>query len=525
MKTILSTVASLLVLFATGCSNEQSVSKAPFVNPPLKGVDVPFDDYTFLAENGDTLFHKSGSIILFPPNAFVDANGNLVKGEVTVSYREFADPIDFFVAGISMAYDSVGVSYTFESSAMCDIRAFQNGKTLFVNPQSKPLANLRTYTNDPAHRVYFLDTLQRRWAYKGVDEITDFTDRPADRMAVMEVRPLPVEPVMPLRESHTRPSFTIVVEEGSVPELDAYDQLKFEVSPDDTNYDPRLAAETWEDVSVKRGKKRGTYEVTFSKPNLSVTFLALPVVEEGHYEEAMKTYRKKKREHDELLAKQEEENRKQLEENKRTQVQNEALNTLVALRNKRLSEERRNALEAQLEQQKTQLKSLGGKLDKIKEQENEIARLELELRKQKENAEANIAIRKEIYRTFRLDGFGIWNCDNPCLLEENGALRINAKFVDVNQQDLPLISVSTVYKSFNGLYDNSPLSDFSYPNFVVMPKQENMLLSVYNQQLYFVSYADFSQYEITNNQLVVFKMKTSTQTIRTVEDVRRILEL
>src|SRR5580698_4924840 len=71
-----------------------------FIKPPLAGVDVPFKEYKVDAEKGDTIFYKTGSIILFPPNAFVDENGNLIKGEVQIKYREFTNPIDLYLSGI-----------------------------------------------------------------------------------------------------------------------------------------------------------------------------------------------------------------------------------------------------------------------------------------------------------------------------------------------------------------------------------------------------------------------------------------
>lgn len=45
---------------------------------------------------------------------------------VKITYREFADPIDFFVSGIPMEYDSAGRKYNFESSGMCEINAYKD---------------------------------------------------------------------------------------------------------------------------------------------------------------------------------------------------------------------------------------------------------------------------------------------------------------------------------------------------------------------------------------------------------------
>ncbi|HEY0041265.1 MAG TPA: hypothetical protein VGB71_11410, partial [Flavisolibacter sp.] len=96
-----------------------------FISPPVSGTDIHLEEYSVDAGKGGTLFYKTGSIIFFPPNSFVDKDGKTVQGKVTVKYREFADPIDFYLAGIPMDYDSSGTKYTFESSGMCEILAYK----------------------------------------------------------------------------------------------------------------------------------------------------------------------------------------------------------------------------------------------------------------------------------------------------------------------------------------------------------------------------------------------------------------
>src|SRR4051794_24892324 len=100
---------ALVFFFAalTACSNHdvktadiKATDAVPFIHPPLKGVDVPFEHYSFLAEQGDTLFSACGSFLLFPPNSIVDKYGNPVHGKIDINYREFSDPVDFFVSGI-----------------------------------------------------------------------------------------------------------------------------------------------------------------------------------------------------------------------------------------------------------------------------------------------------------------------------------------------------------------------------------------------------------------------------------------
>ena len=180
------TLIPILFLFAScsdqpekGSSRNADLSKdslkisTSFIKPPIKGVNVPVEEFSFSAEQGDTLFPNSGSIILFPPNSLVDQNGNLVKGKVDVTYREFIDPVDFFVSGIPMNYEMNNTNYTFESSGMIEIKVTQLNVPVFVNPSNRPEVNLLTNNSDPEHNLYFLDTVQKKWIEKGKDLITN----------------------------------------------------------------------------------------------------------------------------------------------------------------------------------------------------------------------------------------------------------------------------------------------------------------------------------------------------------------
>ena len=69
----------------TSQKQNDTSSGIPFVNPPLKNINVPFSEYSFDAEKGETIFYQSGSILYFPPSAFVDASGNIIKGNVKIN--------------------------------------------------------------------------------------------------------------------------------------------------------------------------------------------------------------------------------------------------------------------------------------------------------------------------------------------------------------------------------------------------------------------------------------------------------
>jgi hypothetical protein len=138
-----------------------------------------------------------------------------------------------------------------------------------------------------------------------------------------------------------------------------------------------------------------------------------------------------------------------------------------------------------------------------------------------------VSVYYEIYRTFQIDGFGVWNSDLPCMLANRGAIQIKAQFIDESSQKLNLNMVQVVYKSLNGINANSDrLPDYTFPELDVIPTDSNMIWSVLNNRLYYLTYEDFRQYNIDiSTEKMVFKMKVSTDTIRSADDLRKVLKM
>lgn len=101
---------------------------------------------------------ETGTIITIPENAFVDASGNIIKGEVTVNYREFQDPIDFMTSGIPMTFNDNGEFAFYNSAGMFEITAEHKGKSVDLQEgkqvevameMSQQLNNLNFYEYSP----------------------------------------------------------------------------------------------------------------------------------------------------------------------------------------------------------------------------------------------------------------------------------------------------------------------------------------------------------------------------------------
>jgi len=418
--------------------------------PPLDGLNVPYEIFSFNAATGDTLFTLNGSVIIFPKNAVLNSKGEIVNGNIEVRTREFNDPFDYSIAGIPMDYDSAGVKYQFISSAMIDITAYQNGEPLQVNPGAKPQLNLVSTNKERRTSLYKLDTVSGKWMNKGVDEVNlvqsrmantvDLTSEPiyADNTlsdyegngdAVSFEAPIPENmPAPPQKASNVNPLINIIIDPQSFKELLVYDGLQFEVTDAKASQVAEDSKMDWGNIELIRGEADGTYKVVFSTGNKKVTYNVKPVLQgkdfvaaEKLYQDKLKEYtriqmdRKKNEAEDQRLSaqqdlttKQLEENNKKIEElNKRT----EELNKLIAIRNK------------YIETENIRIDSLNRanrrRRDSIIKVNNELAeRQKADFEKQMaiwEQKNRTAALQQNLLRSFTIDGFGYWNCDMPTL--------------------------------------------------------------------------------------------------------------
>ncbi|MGF2411503.1 MAG: hypothetical protein ACQUYJ_04210, partial [Ferruginibacter sp.] len=478
-------------------------SGQPFVNPPLQAINVPFSEYSFDAAKGDTIFHTSGSVIYFPPSALVDASGNIIKGMVKITYREFADPIDFFVSGIPMQYDSAGKKYNFESSGMCEINAYQDNKAIFVNQQARPQVNLSSKNKSPLHNVYFLDTIARSWKYNGKDIITEVKNtirlkaNVSNTMAVENgYMSLPVKPLKPMMADDDHQAFSIAVDPGSFEELFAYDRLKFEVI-DESTYRRSDADEHWDNVKLERSNTEGIYTITFTNPARKVAYKVRPVLEGEDYAAALKIFNEKDKVYEAAL-------KNRLAQDKKTVDS-------ISFENKRLVEKRNAAIE-----QNNKINALIAERNK-KLREQRLLEIE-ELQKNQSQYFKDNILTGEIIRTFAVSNFGVWNCDHPQF--PNTEISLFVSFTDSFNNKIALYSVAVVYKGFNGITQFPAATQIR-----VIPETENMIWGIMDGSFYYFTYKDFMQAGIgIDTRLFSFRMRKSIKKLSSYDEIRALVE-
>lgn len=422
-----------------------------FIRPPFEEVQIPFESYTIKMGKEAKIKTQKGSVLRFPKGTLKDEHGNVVKGEVEVRVREFHDPVDFFLSGIPMTYDSAGTQYHFESAGMIEVYAFQGGKVLKIDPE-KPV-KVELVTNDPEgnYNVYQLDTTERIWVYNGKDQVkadkksakpelkdsllmepfavfslSDYENQIGminSEIQLVQKDIIQLENTKPLEPRRSTPGrFTCNIEgnQKEFPELQAYKDVLWEVLPENKDFTEEMYKITWDDAVIKDGEIRGQYIVTLKKGSLKKQVTMIPVFEGKDYDAAKTLFDSKVKEYSQKYDQKKELEKKLLQEH-------DALVKKAEEEMSRVKAEHKNMTDAMREELKLQ--------------------------------EQLFSIRSNVMRCFSLTGFGIWNCDNPHLQYSTVLKAVLKKEDGQRVEDLDVCIVNLRYNGMvnNWVPENTPL--------------------------------------------------------------------
>jgi hypothetical protein len=324
-----------------------------FITPPISKLNVPYTSYKVKAEQGATLKHKSNSKIIVPKKAFVNKQGQDIIGDVEIQYREFHNQADIIASGIPMTYDSAGVKSTLESAGMIDIRGYQNGEPVFINPKKQITIEFQSEHTADKYNMYVLDTIAKNWVYvsrdnslkgqkrsegekglKGQDPITNSISNKEKEIQkqlnaippkienekivyTKKVNQLPktVVPAKPVKAIADRPQFELDVNYKEFPELEAFKNAVFEVGTENKNFNSKLADITWSSAEVSEGPIKGkNYLLTLKLKERVEKLIVYPALTGINYDNAMQAYETKFKDYKNLVAKREADEKKLKEE-------------------------------------------------------------------------------------------------------------------------------------------------------------------------------------------------------------------
>lgn len=434
-----------------------------FITPPNSKLNIPYTSYKVKSEHGATIVHHSKSKIIIPKKAFVNKQGQEIIGDVEIKYREFHNQADIIACGIPMAYDSAGTKSHLESAGMFDIRGYQNGEPVYINPEKTISVEFASQHGADRYNIYELDTISQNWKYISKDhsvknskaktqnskELTHSSEINLESPKIKELQkeidaipqkieaeklvytkkvnqlPKAVEPLKPTKATAGRPKFELEVDYKEFPELSAFKNAVFEVGKENKNYRDNFSDITWSSAEISEGPKKGeNYLLTLKLRERVEKLIVYPTLTSADYEMAIDAYSKKFANYKTLQAEKEAKEQKLKEEFEAKQA------AYVAEQKKLSDEQLRERIRIQKEQQEKQLAQVN-----------------------------SISNSMNVTRVFNISNFGVHNSDCPTL-KPNGATISPIYLVNngksfVNPTCTYLISHS---KNLVIAYGNEPIS-------------------------------------------------------------------
>jgi len=338
---------SLISLFNT--KNKPSVTADTnkyYINPPLEDFQIAYETHVLNNRNAIELKMASSTLVKIPAQAFVDSLGNTVDENVTIQFREFHKPLEFFLSGIPMAYDSNGITYQFESAGMFEFRAFKDNQQLFLDKNKSVDIEIISYSEDDDFNLYHFDKEKGQWVYHNNDiAITKYVKKDREvkknvtesdtglNMAMKDknllIEPLIVgdtiidayadndqinlvKPEKPERNSHI---FQLDIDVKKYPELSMYENVLFAIDESERKFDTKLYSVTWEDVELRRSAIDNYYQLLLLKNDTTVVLKVKAVFDDQNYQKAVAQYNEQKRKIDKK--------QKDWEDMRATQVENQ----------------------------------------------------------------------------------------------------------------------------------------------------------------------------------------------------------
>lgn len=282
----------LIVLFSMSlfsCKEKEETAKPQDATeerlvPPIPEANIVADEYRITPTKDTVIYHKSGSVISIPKNAFLDEKGNVITTPIDLKFRMFSNPLEIYLAGIPMTFSNDnGEEMVFESAGMFEMNASKNGKAVNVNPENKIQVDVVSYSEDTKFNRYDFDSESNTWKELGKDVVKTTTKE-------KELEQLPEVPEAPRIAGKF--SFKVFDKLNENDKLKEYRDVWFEpVDGKKCGFDSK-------DILVK-DLKNGTYEVTFvpwgKLPDTIKTkcICYLSFKDKAQYSKALNNYRKK----------------------------------------------------------------------------------------------------------------------------------------------------------------------------------------------------------------------------------------
>lgn len=169
-------IVSTLLLTSCRLGSSDADSTWQNIIPPFKNIRVKSQTKTIDPTKSQMVSFERGTQVEIPANAFIDAQGQVVKSPVKLAFEVYDTPAKILASGIPMNYRDSTISGDFESAGMFQITATSQGKTIGIaKNKSLTISYPSQVTGDDFDFFYFeekLDTPSVATAQIGPGEAT-----------------------------------------------------------------------------------------------------------------------------------------------------------------------------------------------------------------------------------------------------------------------------------------------------------------------------------------------------------------
>ena len=254
-----------------GAQIEQTTDQHNYIDAPFANVNIAPTVFIVDASEGAELEYGTTKITI-PECAFLDAKGNVVKGEVALSYREVNNPLSIMVSGVPMAMEDGGSDYL-QSAGMMEMLARQEGNDLLVNPNCRIKVEMQSSIGDGDYNLYNLDEKNRKWVKKKdrlnvnpvIEEVAEVKApiyKEPNYAALAEKAGI-LNPVKPVLKNKEKFQFKFKMDFSDNPEINIYNGVQWEFAGKKKKENPAnnrwVMSAIWNEMEIVDKRSNGTY--------------------------------------------------------------------------------------------------------------------------------------------------------------------------------------------------------------------------------------------------------------------------
>ncbi len=144
--------------FTFGCRPEKN-----HIRPPFAGVSNEQVEISFEAEAGGLLELEDGTRISIPPLAFVNQDGEIVRGEIIFRYTQLENQKEILVSGVPMHWQEDDNLKVMESAGMFELEAFSKKERVELAPDKEIMTQIASNIDDPSFDLFYFDQENGIW--------------------------------------------------------------------------------------------------------------------------------------------------------------------------------------------------------------------------------------------------------------------------------------------------------------------------------------------------------------------------